>query len=208
MTERHRQPHAQVPPSPAVSQTERDTREAARSLQHEAEQVAEQVKGKAEMLGKEAQEQVRVAARTVREELAFIRQKFMGSSLKDHVLQLGAALVVATVMHLALNALSHRTSFSTQMFAMYLQHWQPWSFLAGSTLLSRAVDHLPIPEQYAWSVTAMCWLTAIVGWSSFPFTGVLEKAAASLPLNARNFIWLAALSPAINWTVRKIKARA
>ncbi len=81
-------------------------------------------------------------------------------------------------------------------------------------------------------MVAMCWLSAVIGWSSFPFSSILEKAydcdpafflsalrtltasccgdlrcsAVSLPLNARNFVWLAGVPPAINWAVKKIKS--
>jgi len=209
--ERHRaaQPHAQAAPSTPAIQAEKDViRDAGRSLQHEAEQTAEQLKERAVVMGKEAKEQMKLAARSIREEINFIRQKFMGSRLREHVLQLGATFIVAAVMHVVLNFLSSKLAFSTQLFTMYLEHWQPWSFLIGGTVLSRSVDHLRPIDQYAWSVTALCWLTSVVGWSAFPFAGVLEKAAVSLPLTARNFIWLGAFSPVINWTVRKLKERA
>lgn len=212
---RHTQPVAShnTPPSPQVAPSlEQQARSALSSAQDtikhaqsELPHVAEQLKERANVVGEQIKVQAEGAARTIREELAFIRKKFTGSRLRDHVLQLGAAMIVVTIMHLVFNAVSHQLPVSSRVFLMYLEHWQPGAFLLGLTLMSRAVDHLKPAEQYAWSIVAMCWTTAILGWSSFPFGGILEKAAISLPLNARNFVWMAFLSPAINATVKKIR---
>jgi hypothetical protein len=194
-----------------VEQTARgaiaDARETIKHMQSELPHVAEHLKEKANVVGEQVKGQMQTAARSIREELQFIRKKFTGSRLRDHVVQLGAALIVVTAMHLVVNSISHQLPVSSRMFLMYLEHWQPVSFLFGLTVLSRAVDHLHASDQYAWSIAAMCWTTAFLGWSNFPFSsaGILEKAAMSLPLNARNFVWLAALPPAINWTVKKIR---
>jgi len=113
--------------------------------------------------------------------------------------------MVVVLMHTIINAISGHIPISTQLFSMYLSHYQHWGFVVANAILSRAVDHLPAPVQYAWSCVAMCWFSAAVGWTSFPFSGIFEKVALSLPLNARNFVWLSALPPVINWTVKKIR---
>lgn len=203
----HAREPANTPPSPQVPHTDlgTDVRETIKHMQTELPHMAEAIKGKANVVGEQVKEQAQFAVRSVREEIAFIRKKFMGSRIRDHAVQLGAALLVASAMHMLFSFLAPHIPVSTRMFMMYLEHWQPGAFLVGLTVLSRAVDHMPFNQQYAWSIAAMCWTTAVLGWAHFPFTGVVEKAAISLPLNARNFVWLSALPPAVNWTVKKIR---
>jgi len=194
-----------LPTTPIVPPKEFTASERAANLESDVRQAGEQIKEKVHVVSEQVQTQLKSTYRTVVDELYFIKSKFLQTPLRDHAVQLAATWIVVTLMHVIMNTLSSRIPLSTNLFSMYLEHWQPMSFVIGNAILSRAIDHLKPNNQYAWSCVAMCWLSAMIGWTSFPFTGIFEKAVLSLPLNARNFVWLSALPPAVNWAVKKIK---